>query len=50
MDLFEIAKHDVEKFTEQIIFDPDGLDESIRKKITDKYLKRMTNISIKKII
>ena len=48
MDLFEIAKHDVEKFTEQIIFDPDGLDESIRKKITDKYLKRMTNISLKK--
>lgn len=48
MDLFEIAKHDVEKFTEQIIFDPDGLDESIRKKITDKYLKRMTNVSLKK--
>lgn len=48
MDLFEIAKHDVEKFTEQIIFDPDGLDKSIRKKITDKYLKRMTNISLKK--
>ena len=48
MDLFEIAKHDVEKFTEQIMFDPDGLDESIRKKITDKYLKRMTNISLKK--
>lgn len=48
MDLFEIAKHDVEKFTEQIIFDSDGLDESIRKKITDKYLKRMTNVSLKK--
>lgn len=48
MDLFEIAKHDVEKFTEQIMFDPDGLDESIRKKITDKYLKRMTHVSLKK--
>lgn len=49
MDLFELAKKDVEKFTEQIIiFDPDGLNETIKRKIIDKYLQRMTDVSLRK--
>lgn len=49
MDLFKLAEKDIEKFTEQIItFDPDGLDETIKRKITDKYLQRMTEVSLSK--
>ena len=49
MDLFKLAKKDIEKFTEQIIiFDPDGLSETIKRKIIDKYLQRMTDVSLRK--
>lgn len=49
MDLFKLAKKDIEKYTEQIIrFDPDGFDETINRKIIDKYLQRMTDISLRK--
>lgn len=49
MDLFKFAKKDIEKFTEQIIiFDPDGLSETIKRKIIDKYLQRMTDVSLRK--
>lgn len=49
MDLFKLAKKDIEKFTEQIrIFDPDGLNETIKRKIIDKYLQRMTDVSLRK--
>ena len=49
MDLFKLAEKDIEKYTERIIiFDPDGLDETIKRKITDKYLQRMTEGSLRK--
>lgn len=49
MDLFKLAEKDIEKFTEQIItFDSDGLDETIKRKITDKYLQRMTEVSLRR--
>ena len=49
MDLFKLAEKDIEKYTERIIiFDSDGLDETIKRKITDKYLQRMTAGSLRK--
>ncbi len=49
MDLFAIAQTDVEEYSNSMSRIPhDGLDESIKKSITDKYLKRMTYDSVKK--
>lgn len=49
MDLFSIARADVERYAESISRIPDkGLDEAIKKAIIDKYLKRMTYDSFKK--
>jgi hypothetical protein len=49
MDLFSIAQVDVEGYSNSISSIPsNGLDESIKKSIIDKYLKRMTYDSIKK--
>lgn len=49
MDLFSIARADVERYAESISRIPDkGLDEAIKKAIIDKYLKRMTYDSLKK--
>ena len=50
MDLFSIAKNEVEKYAESIsrISLNNGLDDTIKKAITDKYLKRMTYDSFKK--
>ena len=51
MDLFSIAKADVERYAESITYiSHKGLDESIKSSIRDKYLKRMTYDSLKKII
>ena len=48
MDLFSIAKGDVERYSLFIIDIPSsGLEESIRTSITEKYLKRMTYESLK---
>lgn len=48
-DLFSIAQVDVEKYAEEIRhISSKGLDESIAKYITDKYLIRMTHDSLKK--
>lgn len=49
MDLFSIARVDVERYAESISRIPhNGLDEAIKKTIVDKYLKRMTYDSLKK--
>lgn len=49
MDLFSIAKVDVEGYSESISYiSENGLDESVKKAIIDKYLKRMTYDSLKK--
>lgn len=49
MDLFSIAQTDVEGYAESISYIPsNGLDESIKKAIVEKYLKRMTYDSLKK--
>lgn len=50
IDLFSVARPDVERYAGLIPFVSSyyGFDESIRKEITDKYLKRMTYDSIKK--
>lgn len=49
MDLFSIARVDVEKYAEIISFIPEnGLDEGIKKSIVEKYLKRMTYDSLMK--
>ncbi len=49
MDLFSIAQTDVEEYAESLSHNPsDGLDNSIKKRITEKYLKRMTYDSLKK--
>lgn len=48
-DLFSIARGDVETYAEKISHIPhNGLDESIKNAITNKYLKRMTYDSLKK--
>lgn len=49
MDLFSIAQTDVEEYAESISHIPNnGLDNSIKKSITEKYLKRMTYDSFRK--
>ena len=49
MDLFSIAQTDVEGYAESISHIPQiGLDDSIKKTIVEKYLKRMTYESFKK--
>lgn len=49
MDLFSIAQTDVEEYAESISHIPsNGLDNSIKKSIAEKYLKRMTYDSFKK--
>lgn len=49
MDLFSIAQADVEGYAESISHIPqNGLDNSIKKSIVEKYLKRMTYDSFKK--
>lgn len=49
MDLFSIAQTDVEEYAESLSHIPsNGLDKSIKKSITEKYLKRMTYDSFKK--
>lgn len=49
MDLFSIAKEDVEMYSNRIFILPNNVvDESIKETIVDKYLKRMTYDSIKK--
>lgn len=49
MDLFTVAQGDVENYSESMShISPKGLDESIKRSITDKYLKRMTYDSLKK--
>lgn len=49
MDLFSIAQADVEGYAESIPHIPkNGLDNSIKKSIVEKYLKRMTYDSFKK--
>lgn len=48
-DLFSIAQADVEKYAESIShISNDGLDNSIKKSIAEKYLKRMTYDSFRK--
>lgn len=49
MDLFSIAQADVEKYAESISnISRNGLDNSIKKAINEKYLKRLTYDSFKK--
>lgn len=49
MDLFSVAKVDVERYSESISsIQNNGLDEATKKAIIDKYLKRMTYDSLKK--
>ena len=49
MDLYSIAQADVEGYAESIPHIPEnGLDNSIKKSIVEKYLKRMTYDSFKK--
>lgn len=49
MDLFSIAQTDVEEYAESIShISSNGLDNSIKKGIAEKYLKRMTYDSFKK--
>ena len=49
MDLFSIAQSDVEEYAESISHIPrNGLDNSVKKAIIEKYLKRMTYDSFKK--
>lgn len=49
MDLFSVAKSDIEAYTEKISYIPNnGLDDAIKNAITNKYLERMTYDSLKK--
>lgn len=49
MDLFSIAQTDIEKYSESLSFPFSGeFDESVKKSIINKYLKRMTYDSLKK--
>ena len=49
MDLFSIVESEIEEYTTKIpSISENGLDESIKKSINDKYLNRMTYDSLKK--